>query len=104
MKSLPQLSWLRKGTTLPRGTATAELNANPHRVAVGERVEADINIVDWLGGTRSTPAIEQVVGLGNYGKTLTVLTCPSIQDETYREDETDDDDRLVERWTPRFRR
>jgi hypothetical protein len=36
---------------------------------------------------------------------LTVLTCPSVQDETYQEEEDgDDDERLNERWTPRFHR
>ncbi len=104
MKTLPQLAWLRKGTPLPKGTATAQLNANTPRIADGDRTEADINIMDWLGGTRSAPATEQVVGLGNYGKTLTVLTCPSVQDETYKEEDGDDDDNLTERWTPRFRR
>ena len=104
MKSLPQLAWLRKGTPLPMGTVTAQLNANAGRVADGERAEADIDVMDWLGGTRSARAIEQVIGLGNYGKTLTVLTCPSIQDETYQEDDGDDDENLTERWTPRFHR
>ena len=94
----------KKGTPLPRGTATAQLNANAHRVADGDRAEADINIIDWLGGARSAPATEQVVGLGNYGKTLTVLTCPSVQDETYREEDGDDDENLAQRWTSRFRR
>jgi Zn-dependent peptidase ImmA (M78 family) len=104
IKALPQLSWLRKGTRVPRGTATVELNATASRVAAGERAEADTDIMDWLGGTRSLKAIEQVIGLGSYGKTLTVLTCPSLQDETYQDDSGDDDERLVEHWTPRFRR
>jgi hypothetical protein len=102
IKSLPQLSWLRKGTPVPRGTATARLNANAKRIADGERDETDIDVMDWLGGSRSARAIEQVVGLGNYGKTLTVITCPSVKDETYDEDEDEED--LVGRWTPRFHR
>ena len=60
--------------------------------------------MDWLGGTRSTRVTEQVVGLGSYGKTLTVLTCPSIQDRIDEEQDNDDEDSLIERWTPRFRR
>lgn len=47
---------------------------------------------------------EPVIGLGDYGETLTVLTCPTVQDETYRDDEGDDDEGLAERRTPRFRR
>jgi len=104
IKSLPQLSWLKKGTAVPRGTATARLNANSRRIADGDREEAEIDIMDWLGGTKSACATEQVIGLGGYGKTLTVLTCPSVRDETFEEDEGDDDENLAERWTPRFRR
>jgi len=104
IKSLPQLSWLRKGTPVPRGTATAQFNANTRRIANGERDEADIDLMDWLGGARSARAIEQVVGLGNYGKTLTVLTCPSVQDETYADDAEQDEENLVASWTPRFHR
>jgi IrrE N-terminal-like domain len=103
MKSLPQLTWLRKGTPVPKGTATAQLNTSPDRVAGGDRVEAEIDLIDWLGGARSAIATEQAVGLGGYGKTLTVLTCASVQDETYQEDEGDDEEDLADRWTPRFR-
>lgn len=104
IKSLPQLSWLKKGTAVPRGTATARMNADARRIADGDREEAEIDIMDWLGGTKSARATEQVIGLGGYGKTLTVLTCPSVRDETFEEDEGDDDENLAERWTPRFRR
>ncbi|HVM78160.1 MAG TPA: ImmA/IrrE family metallo-endopeptidase [Stellaceae bacterium] len=104
MKSLPQLTWLRKGTPVPRNTATAQLNASSARIGDGDRADADIDLMDWLGGARSVRATEQVVGLGGYGKTLTVLTCLSFQDETFQEDDGDDDEKLTERWTPRFRR
>ena len=100
IKTLPQLTWLRKGAPVPASTATAQFNADPQRVADADRDEADIDIMDWLGGNRSVDATEEVIGLGRYGKTLTVLTCPSLVDETYQ----DEDDDLEERWTPRFRR
>lgn len=104
IKSLPQLTWLRKGMPVPVGTGTARLNQSAESIAVGNRIEEEIDILDWLGGTRSVKAVEESVGLGDYGKTLTVLTCPSVQDETYYEDDGDDEDALVESWTPRFRK
>jgi hypothetical protein len=70
--------------------------------ATGE--EAEIDIMDWLGGTKSARATEQVIGLGGYGKTLTVLTCLSVCDETFEENEGDDDENLAACWRPRFRR
>lgn len=104
MKSLPQLSWLRKGTPVPPDTATASFNANPGRIAGAERADTEIDVMDWLGGKKSVQATEEVIGLGGYGKTLTVITCPSLVDETYQEEDGDNEDDLADRWTPRFRR
>ena len=104
LKSLSQLTWLRKGTPVPKGTATGQLNADARRVSDGDRAEEEIDVRDWLGGSHSVQTIEQVVGLGSYGSTLTVLSCPSLEDEAYHEDDGDNDEDLVERWTPRFRR
>jgi Zn-dependent peptidase ImmA (M78 family) len=104
MKSLKQLTWLRNGSPVPSKTATSAFNSKPNRVANAERVEIEIDILDWLGGIRSLQATETVIGLGSYGRTLTVLTCPSLVDETYQEEDDDSDEGLEERWTPRFRK
>lgn len=104
MKSLRDITWLKKGTPVPRGTLTARLNADPARVRSADRDEEEIDICDWLGGNRSVAATEEVIGLGSYGKTLTVLSCPALVEETFRDEEDEDDEDLVERWTPRFRR
>lgn len=104
MKSLRELSWLRKGSPVPQKTATARLTGNRDRVARADRETEEIDILDWLGGVRSVNATEEVVGLGSYGKTLTILTCPSLQDDLEEEDEGEDEASLVESWTPRFRR
>jgi hypothetical protein len=103
MKSLPQLSWLRKGSPVPPGTETARLFAVAERVLKGDRATAEIDIMDWLGGTRSAIVTEEVVGLGRYGKTLTVLSSSRIGHEEDGDDD-DDDEQIEERWTPRFRR
>ena len=104
IKSLPQLTWLRKGTPVPAQTATARFNADPSRVANADHAEADIDIMDWLGGTRSVEAVEEIIGLGSYGKTLTVLTCPSLVDETYQDKDDAEDADLEDRWALSFRR
>src|SRR4051794_8872919 len=81
MKSLPQLSWLKKGSAVPTGTATARLSAVAERVLRGDRDSTTIDVMDWLGGTRSAIITEEVVGLGSYAKTLTVLSSSSIGHE-----------------------
>jgi hypothetical protein len=104
MKTLPQLSWLRKGRPVPAGTLTARFNADRRRVLGAERAEEEVDVLDWLGGTRSARVTEEVVGLGRYGKTLTVLSSEVIGQELPElEDDIEDDD-LHERWTPRFRK
>jgi hypothetical protein len=103
MKSLPDLSLLRNGSPVPKNTATARFNADPSRVLRGERADDEIDVLDWLGGKRSGIVTEEVVGLGRYGKTLTLLSSRKIGHEAYGDDGDDEDD-LVERWTPRFRK
>lgn len=104
MKSLRDLSWLKKGSLVPMDTATARLNKSPDCVARSDRAAQEIDVMDWLGGIRSVKALEEVIGLGSYAKTLTVLTCPSLQDRIDEEEDSDDEDSLIEQWTPRFRR
>ena len=52
---------------------------------------------DWFGGSRSVPLTEEIVGLGEYGRTLTILST-----DTFADDDDEDGD-LEERWTPRLR-
>lgn len=103
MKSLPELSWLKRGTPVPSNTETARFNADPSRVQRAERADDEIDVLDWLGGKRSSMVREEVIGLGSYGKTLTVLSSAKIGQESYA-DEGDDEEDLVEKWTPRFRK
>lgn len=103
MKSLPDLTWLKRGSPVPTNTVTSRFNADGSRVARAERDEEEIDVLDWLGGKRSSIVKEEVIGLGRYGKTLTVLSSRKIGQEAYA-DEGDDEDDLVERWTPRFKK
>lgn len=104
IKSLKGLSWLKKGSVVPADTETARLNAEPDLVARAQRSAAEIDLRTWLGGDRKVAALEEVIGLGSYGRTLTVLTCPGIEDEVYGYEDEDDEERLTESWTPKFRR
>ncbi len=102
MKTLPKLDWLRKGSPLPSGTATARLTAQSGCVLSGERIVDAVDVRDWLGGITQAEVSEESVGLGQYEKVLTILASSTIGQE-YEPDEEDDED-MIERWTPRFRR
>lgn len=99
MLTLHPQRWPRKGDKLPSRSATYRLNQSSARIAASERVDGETNGADWFVGFDDTELFEEAVGLGRYGRTLTVLTTvdalPGPDDE---------DDREVEnRWTPRFR-
>lgn len=75
LKQAKGLSWIRKDTPVPAGTVTARFNANPDNVSSGQRESDEGRLNDWLGGDRIYRVTEEVVGLGQYGRTLTILTC-----------------------------
>lgn len=104
MKSRKEIAWLRKGTPVPTGTLTADINANSQRVASGARGAREVDLADWLGGAGRVVVVEEVIGLGNYGKTLTILSSSSLGMDDEREDDDEDEERLGESWTPRFRK
>jgi hypothetical protein len=89
-----------KGETLPPGTPTSDFNKDADRVLRAERTAGMSDLQDWIGGRRSIELCEEVVGLGAYGKTLTVLTATSAVDA----EELEEDEEMIESWTPRFRR
>lgn len=105
LKQAKGLNWLRKGTPVPGGTVTATLAERPDDVRAGRRESGDGRLNDWLDGERSIKAVEEAVGLGRYGRTLTVLTCPSLSQRADADegDLENDDETLADRWEPRFR-
>jgi len=104
MKSLPQLTWLRKGTPVPKETITAEFNNTALRNMKSVPVEDYLDISVWFGGSCSEEAKEEVVSLGSYEKTLTVLACSSLSDGNYQDYEEIDEEDLIESWRPKFRK
>ena len=99
LKDFPSLDWIRKGTPLPSGSLTAGFNANAENVARGRRAEGQCCLQDWFNGPHRQEIVEEVVGLGSYGKTLTVLTGLEHPDDV-----EDDEGDLEESWEVRFRR
>lgn len=94
----PDLEWIRKGTPLASDTVTYRLNGNVENVRKVVRDSGTSALQDWFGGPHRQEVVEEVVGLGSYGKTLTILTGMESPDEA------DDEDEIEETWTPRFRR
>lgn len=96
MQEFPQLDWPKKGTHIPGGTVTERLSQNRDAVERGDRDGNENDLRDWFGGVRSITVLEEAIGLGRYGRILTMITC-----DTYADDSDEDED-LEERWKPRL--
>lgn len=99
-KRLDRLRFLRKGDPLPY-TATRLFNAMKDNVSQGRSRCEQATLADWFGGGRNIGLDEEIVGLGGYGFTLTVLSSEAMFNDPY-EDE-DEEAALLESWTPKFR-
>lgn len=99
LKGVDGIDWLRKRDLLPRCSATYAFNQDAANVRAARRVEETSNLQDWFGGKRRIAIDEDVIGLGSYGKTLTVLYNINVPEPEEEEDEA----ALIESWTPRFR-
>ena len=100
LRQLNGIDWIKKREGVPRNTATFAFNQIPTNVERGMRVEETSNLQHWFGGKRRIEISEDLVGLGRYGKTLTVLydiNLPEPEDE-------EDEDNLIESWTLCFKR
>lgn len=103
MKAQPNITWIRKDSFVPKGTVTATFNADASNVSTGRRDSSTSNLEEWFDGDRKVSLIEEVVGLGSYGCTLTVLVAEVVDDSRDEEEERqadDDDENMLpsDRW------
>ena len=86
------LTWIRRATPLPLRSATARFNLDRSKVASANKETGVTSLREWFGGPHDLEVIEEVKGLGEYGRTLTVLTMDTFADEL--------EEKPVERWAP----
>ncbi len=89
------LTWLKKGAGLPAGTLTHRFTGESANVQNARTASGEATLEDWFDG----PAIdvsEEVIGLGEYGRTLTVLRAESLpnpeEEPVKRSDGREDDE------------
>lgn len=100
LKQVGGIDWLKKREAVPRNTATFAFNQVNDNILRGVSVQDTSNLQYWFGGKRALEICEDVVGLGRYGRTLTVLYDINVPEPEDEEDEQS----LIDSWTPRFKR
>jgi Zn-dependent peptidase ImmA (M78 family) len=98
-KHLGKLAFLRKGAPLPL-TTTRRFNAEATNVLHAERAIGETDLATWFDGSGRIVLDEEIIGLGKYGYTLTVLTSESLPEDPLEAE--DEDAELEKSWTPRF--
>lgn len=100
LREIEQLNWIRRNTPLPRNSHTYEFNQSESNVLDGLRVDGATTLLDWFSCEVEYEVFEEVIGLGGYGRTLTVLSLEVIPDQ----EEIDEEDELIDSWNPKFKR
>lgn len=104
LKQAKGLTYVRKGTPVPRGSLTYDFNASSENIRLANRILGEGRLNVWMDGDRRYDVVEEVIGLGQYGRTLTVLTCKALTLRPEEEDEEDEEAQLIESWTPHFKK
>lgn len=98
-KRLGKFSFPRKGA-LVRESATLNFNRNSENVVSRKSACAETDFSIWFDGSREIHLDEEIVGLGNYGHTLSVFSGEKLSLDP--DNEEDDEEALTESWTPKF--
>jgi Zn-dependent peptidase ImmA (M78 family) len=94
MKKRRNLTWIKKGAGLPQRSTTAAFNRDSANVQGAKRATGQSSLADWFHGD-DLEINEDVIGLGEYGRTLTILWADSLPDpdeSVVRADGADDDE------------
>ena len=94
------LVWIKKGDPLPGNTVTSRFNSRDSNVFNSVKAEGEASLFEWFACNSPLELYEEVIGLGGYGRTLTVLSV----DEVPSQEELEEEEELQESWTPRFKR
>lgn len=77
--------WRKKGDWAPPRSATFTLAHSPARVLASDECDGEGNLAEWFDGAPDVRVTEEVVGLGAYGRLLTILTCDELRSaDSYR--------------------
>jgi hypothetical protein len=88
IRDLRGITWIKNGDSLPSGT-TRRFNSDGSNIERARRDEGTCYLDEWFDGAPHVEVNEDVIGLGSYGKTLTVLFTDEDLESEDNEDEED---------------
>ena len=101
-KKLDKLAWLKKGMPLPQ-SHTLAFNSVTQNVLSAKSVCGDTTLTNWFSCQRNLRLDEEIIGLGRYGYTLTVLSSDELARDP--EDEAGQEEaELLDSWAIKFAR
>lgn len=101
-KQLPGLDWLRSREQVPTVVPSYRLSRDEEWVSSCEIALEGSFLNEWFPDAPKQDVEEDVVGLGSYGRTLTVLVTEGVPEDDDSDD--DDGDGYIDRWKEgRFR-
>ncbi|MFT4510347.1 ImmA/IrrE family metallo-endopeptidase [Caballeronia sp. 15711] len=92
MRRIKGLTHLKKGAVLPRDSLTRDFNQTMDNVLSARQLDGEADLQSWFRCDDEVDAWEEVVGLGAYGKTLTVITAEASDDDSDKKREREWDD------------
>jgi Zn-dependent peptidase ImmA (M78 family) len=91
LKQRRDLTWPKKNSGIPNGTATHKFNGDPKNIAQSKRMISTALMDVWFDCGGTTYVNEEVVGLGpSYALTLTILVADAPRDPDYEEEESEE--------------
>ena len=95
-KQISGLDWLRKKDSLPSSAPSTKFSGNRDWIEACNVSEEGARLSAWFPAVRDRDVEEDVVGLGSYGRLLTVLVTQEIDEA--EEEERDVEDGYIDRW------
>lgn len=99
-----KVRWLKRRTPVPSGTLTSRFAKDPAKIAAAKSGRDSVDLSDWFDCPASHTVTEDVIGLGSYGKVLTIIYSSRLSNEAEGCDDEESDGEIEERWTPKFHR
>jgi Zn-dependent peptidase ImmA (M78 family) len=94
LQDLQGITWMQRGDAIPVISTTSRFQKDPQNIVNGIRAEGCSMLDEWLDGAPRIEMKEDVVGLGHYGKTLTVL----FTDKEVESEDPDAEQDSFDRW------